>query len=143
MRSSKSRKKRSVAAEIIEGLTEFADALEAGEDISRRFNCHRVVLDVRPTAYDGKSVKLTRSILGASQSIFARFLGLSVQAVRAWEQDLKTPSEIACRFMDEIRNDPKYWQARMTQLVKSKGPRRGVMGCDHDRRVRRGRSLSA
>jgi DNA-binding transcriptional regulator YiaG len=34
---------------------------------------------------------------------------VSVKTVRAWEQEVNTPSAMACRFMDKTRRDPKHW----------------------------------
>jgi putative transcriptional regulator len=62
-------------------------------------------------------VKQTRALLGASQAVFANFLGVSVKTVRAWEQGVNTPSAMACRFMDEIRRDPKHWIARLSEAA--------------------------
>ena len=33
----------------------------------------------------------------------------------AWEQGAKNPSDMACRFMDEIRHNPRYWQERLRE----------------------------
>ena len=118
--SQKKGKKLTIADKLIEGLEEFADCLEAGEDVAQRFNFHKVVLDLEPTSYGPELVKDTRDTLRASQTIFARFLGVSAQTVRAWEQGAKEPREMACRFMDEIRSNPKYWRQRLSQLVKPK-----------------------
>lgn len=118
--SQKKGKRLSIADKLIEGLEQFADSLEAGEDIAQRFNCHKVVLDLEPTPYGPELVKDTRDTLRASQTVFARFLGVSAQTVRAWEQGAKEPREMACRFMDEIRSNPKYWRQRLSQLVKPK-----------------------
>jgi DNA-binding transcriptional regulator YiaG len=54
--------------------------------------------------------------LGASQTIFAQFLGVSPSAVQDWEQGLKPPHGAACRLMDEIRRDPNYWIRRLQEL---------------------------
>ena len=54
--------------------------------------------------------------------LFARFLGVSVKTVRAWEQGTNTPQEIACRLMDEILHDPDYWRKRLSQLARSRTP---------------------
>jgi len=78
--------KLGIADKRTEGLEEFADCLEAGEDIAQRFNGHKVVLDLEPTPYGPELVKDTRDTLRASQTVFARFLGVSAQTVRAWEQ---------------------------------------------------------
>ena len=113
-------KKKTIADKMVEGLEEFADALEADTEIAQQFNCHKVVLELQPTRYDPELVKSTRKTLRASQAVFAQFLGVSVQSVSSWEQGSKEPSHIACRFMDEIRNDPEYWRDRLRQHVKPK-----------------------
>ena len=53
-----------------------------------------------------------------SQAIFAQFLGVSVKTVSAWERGDKKPSDLACRFMDEIKESPDYWKRRLKTLVK-------------------------
>ncbi|MFW6114545.1 MAG: helix-turn-helix domain-containing protein [bacterium] len=105
---------------LVEGLEEFAGSLEAGEDITERFSCHKVVLDLQHTSYDKDLVKQTRKMLGASQAIFARFLGVWVSAISSWEQGLKEPNQMACRFMDEICQDPEHWRERLRQSVRPK-----------------------
>jgi DNA-binding transcriptional regulator YiaG len=87
------------------------------------FNSRLNVLDVKQTAYNGVTVRQTRGLLGVSQPIFAQFLGLSPKTVRSWEQDQSKPSEMACRFFDEIRRDPKYWQKRMKSMIVPRPPR--------------------
>jgi putative transcriptional regulator len=115
--------KPSVEQQIVEGLESFADALERGDDIAERFTCHKVVLDLHPTAYSPELVKKTRQSLGLSQALFARFLGVSLSTVHAWEQGEKPPQPIACRFMDEIRNEPKWWKERLRQSLRPKAVR--------------------
>jgi putative transcriptional regulator len=78
------------------------------------------VLKLEPAPYDPALVKKTRAILHASQGIFAKFIGVSVDTVQAWESGVNSPSDMACRFMDEIRHDPRYWQDRFLQLVSQK-----------------------
>lgn len=101
-------------------LTAFANALEAGDDICAKFTCRKIVLNLLPKAYDPLLVKRTRAILSVSQSIFAQFLGVSVDTVQSWERGVNTPSEMACRFMDEIRHDPEYWRQRLMDSVSQK-----------------------
>jgi putative transcriptional regulator len=105
-------------------LQRFVDALEEDTDLTESFNCRTVVLDLEPTEYEPEKVIQTRKLLGASQVVFARFLGVSVQTVRAWEQGVNSPSDMACRFMDEIRLDIAHWQKRLKESVKVKTPRR-------------------
>jgi HTH-type transcriptional regulator/antitoxin HigA len=59
-----------------------------------------------------------RKVLNASQALFAQFLGVSVKAVRKWESG-QAPSEMACRFMDEIRRNPKYWHKRLRESMRA------------------------
>jgi len=89
-------------AEIIGALTELRDTLRAKIPLDQKFTVRTVELDLRPREYSAEDVKRTRQILNVSQAIFARFLGVDVKTVRSWEQGLKQPSPIACRFMDEI-----------------------------------------
>jgi putative transcriptional regulator len=61
-------------------------------------------------------VKETRKLIRASQAIFAQFLGVSLSAVRDWEQGIKPPGGAACRIMDEIRRNPDYFVGRLREL---------------------------
>jgi DNA-binding transcriptional regulator YiaG len=107
---------RSVGAAITQRLRAAAEAVEAGEDLTQRFTCRTVRLRLAPTSYGAKEVKQIRRKLGASQVIFAQFLGVSASAVQDWEQGLKPPQGAACRLMDEIRRDPQYWLRRLQEL---------------------------
>src|SRR5262245_7784228 len=114
--------KPSVASRIVGRLKEFTEALENKEVISERFTCRTIVLDLRPTPYDPKLVRRTRELLGASQTVFALLLGVSVKTVSSWEQGTNTPSDMACRFMDEIRRNPGYWVNRLREAAVTKTP---------------------
>jgi putative transcriptional regulator len=105
--------KASVGTRIIQGLEEFAETLEREKSVAEKFNCRVVELDLQPASYSSELVKKTRKLLSASQSVFARFLGVSVNTVRAWEQGVNIPKDVACRFMDEIRINPAYWRKRL------------------------------
>jgi putative transcriptional regulator len=113
---------RSIGKRISERLATFAKALENNETITERFTCRKIQLNLEPESYSPGLVKETRLALGVSQAIFARFLGVSVKSVSAWEQGKKTPSDIACRFMDEIRGDPQYWRKRLRMMAVAKYP---------------------
>ena len=110
-------KKKSIGSVMVEGMREFTEALESGKVISEHFTCHKVYLDFKPNRYNPLLVKKTRKTLGLSQTLFARFLGVSPQTVRAWEQGANVPNDMACRFMDEIRLDPDYWLERFKRLI--------------------------
>lgn len=105
---------------IGERLKEFADALESGEDVSAKFTCRQVVLNLVAEPYDPKLVRQTRAILNVSQGIFAQFLGVSIDTVQAWESGVNAPMDMACRFMDEIRHDPQHWRKRLLDSISQK-----------------------
>lgn len=111
------REKLSVGERIVAGLKEFTEDLEAGKDITKLYKCHYVNFDFKPSQYGPRLVKQTRKTLHLSQSLFAKFLGVSANTVRGWEQGVNVPSQIACRFMDEIRRDPDYWRSRFRKLA--------------------------
>jgi putative transcriptional regulator len=104
--------KTSLWDQIVGRLNNFADFLEGKEVISERLT--------RLTPYEPGLVKKTRETLGASQAMFARFLGVKTTTVQSWELGLSTPSDMACRFMDEIRNNPAYWLERFRGALISK-----------------------
>ena len=106
---------KSLGEKIRKRLGAFAAALENHESISARFTCRTIKLQLEPQSYGPQQVKEIRKLLGVSQAIFAQFLGVSVKAVSAWEQGAKNPSDMACRFMDEIRHNPQYWQERLRE----------------------------
>jgi putative transcriptional regulator len=107
---------KTVGAKIVSRLKGFVDAVEGGKNPTERFTCRTVRLKLEPQAYDGALVRRTRALLGASQAIFAQFLGVSASAVQDWEQDSKPPNRVACRLMDEIRRHPDYWLKRLQEL---------------------------
>lgn len=112
----------SVEKRIKSRLKGFVDALKRDESISEKFTCRTVVLDLHPMRYNSKAVLATRKLLNVSQGVFAHFLGVSVKTVRAWEQDRSNPSDMACRFMDEIQRNPDYWRKRLSESILVKEP---------------------
>jgi putative transcriptional regulator len=119
MKATKKRsgRKDSIGAEIVRRLEHFVSVLESGEPLEKHFTIHRVALPLAPTPLTAKEVQQVRQLLSASQAVFARFLGVSPQTVRSWEQGVSTPSAMACRFLDEIRHNPAYWQQRLREMI--------------------------
>ncbi len=74
--------------------------------LSEKFTVRKIRLNLEPTSYNPATVRKTRDVLKLSQPLFAKFLGVSVQTVRAWEQGNKIPSDMACQFLDEINANP-------------------------------------
>ena len=109
-----------VEQDLVEGLKGFLRDLKSGVAIEEKYTCRRVVIDLKPRKFGPKQVKATRALLSASQPLFAGFLGVSPQTVRSWEQGGKTPSDMACRFMDEIQRNPDYWRGRLKESSRLK-----------------------
>jgi putative transcriptional regulator len=108
-------------SQVARRLKRFAESLESlplDAALESRFTVRTVKLSVPPPVCTPKEVKATREILGASQAIFAQFLGVSASAVQDWEQGHKPPRGSACRLMQEIRRDPAYWRQRLVELVQ-------------------------
>ena len=110
-------RKPRVGSKIVSRLREFTEAIERGESSAQRFTCNEIRIPVEPGTYRPERVRQTRELLGASQPLFAQFLGVSVGTVRAWEQGANAPSDLARRFMDEIQHNPAYWQQRLRELT--------------------------
>ena len=113
-------RKNTVAEELIDGFAELAEALEAGGDLGAQYNCYQMQLDLRPKTYTLDLVRDTRKLLGASQAVFAKFLGVSPKTVQHWEHGFNVPKPVACRFMDEIRRNPKYYINRIRESAVPK-----------------------
>ena len=116
------RRRQSVENDILEALAEFTGALEKGE-VLQRLTCRQVKLNLEPSPYSPQLVKGTRKVLGVSQPLFARFLGVSAKTVRSWEQGINTPSPMARRFMDEIRQTPSHWADRLREVAVTNNDR--------------------
>lgn len=106
-----------IGAQIVEAMQDFTQALERGEDIAERYTVRHVRRNLHPAHFDAKKVKATRKLLNASQAVFAWFLGVNVQTVRAWEQGVNPPSDIACRFMELIRDRPELMRQRLREMA--------------------------
>jgi len=112
--------KRNIAREMVDGLNELAGATRRGDDLSKKFNVRDVALDIKRAKYTPALVRKTRKALNASQALFACFLGVAPATVRAWERGANMPSDVAARFMDEIRHDPAYWRKRFAAVARIK-----------------------
>src|SRR5271157_4385224 len=109
-------------SEIVSALTEFYEALRDGgcEAVAERFTVRTVELNLEPRSYTGDDVKKVRRLLGLSQPLFARFLGVSTNTVCSWENGGQPPSKLACRFLDEINHSPELFKARVRESIVSK-----------------------
>ena len=111
-----------IGTEILEGLREFNDALASGSSVSDKLTVRKLKLTLKPKKYDPELVRITRMCLGVSQAVFAEFLGVSVKTVRAWEQGNNPVNGAAARLMDEIRDSPEHFRARLLKLAENVEP---------------------
>lgn len=58
--------------------------------------------------YDADEVKIIRKSTGLTQSVFARYMGVSVKTVEAWESGRNHPSGAACRLLAVTKNNPNF-----------------------------------
>jgi putative transcriptional regulator len=112
--------KNTVGDKIVSRLQSFVTALKEKSPLETRFSMRQVTLHLEPRVYHAKDVKKIRKLLGISQSLFAKFLGVNVKTVQSWEQDLVEPSGIARRFMDEIALHPALWKMRLQTIMAVK-----------------------
>ena len=96
-------KKRSQQAEsIIAGLEEILD-YKKGKVNLRTTN---VVMPKPPKTITGAQLKKMREKeLKMSQAVFAKFLAVSPETVRTWEQEKSSPSGPALRMINLARRD--------------------------------------
>ncbi len=111
---------KTVGCELVERLERFAKKLEtvdSVDDLSTFLTVRKVKLSLRPATFSGEQVKAVRESLQVSQAVFADFLGVSVGAVRDWEQGINEPIGPVRRIMEEIRNDLEGWSRRIRELA--------------------------
>ena len=102
-----------LAAKMVADMSEFCDAIEAGEPISKAYTIRTVILDLEPKSYTAEDVIRIRRDLNASQALLAKFLGVSVKTLRSWEQGLRPVPGMACRYLDDIVSYPEIWRGRI------------------------------
>ena len=111
--------------EMVEGLHAVCDAIEAGVAMERVATVRTYQIDLTLPTLSPGDVRLIRESLGLSQALFADFLGISLAAVRSWEQGQREPSALARRFLGEIRDDPVYWREKLASRTSLRDESRG------------------
>ena len=91
--------------EIKEGLEE-AIAYEKGT-----LKAKKVTLSIMPVEqFDSAEIRKIRTSTGMTQTIFAKFMGVSVKTVEAWEAGRNHPEGAACRLLTLTKNNPAFPQ---------------------------------
>jgi DNA-binding transcriptional regulator YiaG len=107
----KNAKKETRGQRIARELRELAEVVRSGVPLESRYTVHTVRRPAPPSEYDAQAVRRVRQSLGVSQAVFADLLGISVKLEQSWEQGFRQPSRMACRLLDEIRDQRQRWLA--------------------------------
>ena len=113
--SPRPKKLSTAGTKIVSAFQEAIDVARSGGTQPRKLTVRGCHDEFVPPSYGPADVRRVRDLLGMSQVVFSRFLGVDPNTVRSWEQGTRPPSSIARRFMGEIEEDPAYWQKRVTQ----------------------------
>lgn len=104
---------------MVAGLTELRDSLRAGERLEDRFTVRTVALELKPRCYTAHAIRRLRTSLGASQAVFAQIIGVNASTVQSWEQGVRVPSAMACRFLEEIERHRTEWADKLRKAAVS------------------------
>lgn len=58
--------------------------------------------------FTASEIKDIRKNTGMTQVLFARYLGVSLKTVEAWESGRNQPNGTACRMLSITKNDPQF-----------------------------------
>ncbi len=85
---------------------EQAIAYEKGE-----LKANKTKLSVIPVdSFSPSDIKEIRAETGLTQNMFAKYMGVSVKTVEAWEAGRNHPDGAACRLLSLTRRDPLFPQ---------------------------------
>jgi len=104
-------------AKIVAAFEEAIEVMRPVGPVAARLTARTYRADFAARDYGPDDVRRVRGLLGMSQAVFARFLGVDANTVRSWEHGTRPPSAIARRFMGEIESDPDYWKRRVDQSL--------------------------
>jgi putative transcriptional regulator len=105
-------KTNAAGRELMAALHELHDAVMGG-DTSKL--TRRTVEIPEPAKYAAKDVKALRGSLGMSQGVLSHLLAVSPELVSSWEYGIRKPSPLACRLMDQIKENPATYLASVVK----------------------------
>ena len=120
MSKKKGKKTMSIGQQIVRDLKKLNRVIASGDSVCDHFTCNRVVLNLQPRVYTPEMVKALRKSLGMSQAIFAQFIGVAPNTLRAWEQGQNPVPGMACRFFDELKEAPEHFRKRIREASSDK-----------------------
>ncbi len=115
--SSPGEKLSPASSKIVLAFHEVIEAMRSGGPAATPITAHTYKAEFTCPVYGPEDVLRARHLLGMSQVLFARFLGVAPNTVRSWEQGTRPPSPIARRFMGEIEGDPEYWRGLIARSL--------------------------
>ena len=93
----------SVFEEIKLGLNQAID-YEKG-----KLKANTKTITVTPVeVFTAGEIKKIRENAGLTQSLFAKYLGVSLKTVEAWESGRNQPSGVACRMLSITQKNPQF-----------------------------------
>lgn len=92
--------KKELFAELMESMGEALDHARGKREL------RTTALPEAPRAMSAGDIRALRDQLNASQAVFARFLNVSPQLVRAWEADRRRPEGAALRLLEVATKSP-------------------------------------
>lgn len=104
------KKKRDIGNEIIADLKQFNASVRDGVVVREKYTVRSACIVPDPSVYSPADIRAARQMVGVSQPIFARVLGVSAALVRSWECGQRKPSPLARRMLDLIRANPSNWR---------------------------------
>lgn len=103
---------------VMAGMRELHQTIKAGIPLEEKFTVRTVTIP-EPSKYSPKAIREVREKLGASQSLFARLMGVSTIQAGSWERGVREPSPLARRLLDTVRADPAAWLATVQRVSES------------------------
>jgi putative transcriptional regulator len=114
----KLREQTTFGDELVNSFEDFFTRADRGEPMTMR----TIALDIQVQDYTPKEIHRIRMMLNVSQAVMAKLLGVSVLTIQSWEQGVRKPSQMACRFLDEIAKSPEHWKKRLADAIISPQP---------------------
>ena len=78
----------------------------AANESSRTVDLRAVEMPPRPKPLKPADIRSLREGLNASQSLFARLLNVSSNAVESWEQGIRQPRQATLKLLHLVRKNP-------------------------------------
>jgi DNA-binding transcriptional regulator YiaG len=100
-KSKKDKKKNKVTKD-----DQRAPVVTAAEKSAVKLDLRTVEIPARPKAMKPADIRALREGLNASQTLFARLLNVSSNAVESWEQGIREPRQATLKLLHIVRKNP-------------------------------------